>query len=186
MADFIKNIERDWTIFLDRDGVINQRPLGDYVKQWNDFIFLPGVKESLSLFNKIFKRTIVVTNQRGVGKGLMTIDDLDEIHNKMIAEMSKDGGHIDAIYYCTDLATKTLNCRKPKTFMAQQALAEFPDIQLEKSIMLGDTETDMEFGRNAGMKTIYINSNQQNINKNLYDACFDSLIDFAKLLISND
>lgn len=186
MADFIKNIDRDWTIFLDRDGVINIRPLGDYVKQWEDFKFLPGVKESFSIFNTIFKRIIVITNQQGVGKGLMTVGDLDDIHGKMKSSVEKSGGHIDAVYYCPDLTNKVPNCRKPNIFMAQRALAEFPDIQLEKSLMLGDTETDMVFGKNAGMKTIYINTNNQNINKDLYEVSFNSVHEFAKLLTTND
>lgn len=186
MADLIKNIDKDWTIFLDRDGVINERPPGDYVKQWDDFKFLPGVIESFSIFHKIFKRIIVITNQQGIGKGLMTASHLNEIHEKMKSEVEKAGGHIDAVYYCPDLANKVANCRKPNTFMLQQALVEFPDIQLEKSIMLGDTESDMEFGRNAGIKNIYINSNKQNINKNIYDTCFNSMIEFAEQLITND
>ncbi len=186
MINFPKNIDRDWTLFLDRDGVINYRPPGDYIKKWENFQFLPGVLEALAVFNKIFKRIIVVTNQQGVGKGLMSIEDLEHVHHNMVAKIKKMGGRIDAVYYCTDLAEKPLNCRKPSTFMAQKAVVEFPDIQLEKSVMLGDTESDLNFGRNCGMKSIYINSNQQNIEADLYDASFLGLIDFAEKLGAND
>jgi D-glycero-D-manno-heptose 1,7-bisphosphate phosphatase len=179
------NPDKSWTLFLDRDGVINSRPPGDYIKRWEDFEFLPGVREALQIFNKIFKKIIVVTNQQGVGKGLMSVEDLEEIHRKMSAEIESAGGRIDAVYYCQELAEKPLSCRKPSTFMAQKAVVEFPDIQLEKSMMLGDTESDMQFGRNAGMKTVYIDTNKQGIAADLYDSSFSSLIDFAQSLNKN-
>jgi len=182
MTGFLKNINKDWTIFLDRDGVINNRPIGDYVRKWEDFEFLPGVVEGFAVFNKIFKKIIVVTNQQGIGKGLMTIEDLEAVHSKMITEIQNSGGRIDAVYYCPELARKPLSGRKPSTFMAQKALAEFPDIDFEKSLMLGDMVTDMQFGKNAGMKTIYINTNQQSVDTDLYDETYSSLNEFAKLL----
>ncbi len=176
------NTNKSWTLFLDRDGVINVRPIDDYVKTWNDFNFLPGVAEAFAIFDKIFKRIIVVTNQQGIGKGLMSSDDLEVVHSKMITEIQNTGGRIDAVYYCPELAEKPLSCRKPSTFMAQKALAEFPDIDFGKSLMLGDMITDLQFGRNAGMKTIYINTNQQIVDVGLYDETYPSLIEFAKLL----
>ena len=182
MTGLLKNIDRNWTLFLDRDGVINYRPIDDYIKTWGDFKFLPGVPEALAIFNKIFKKIIVVTNQQGIGKGLMSIEDLEDIHSKMTASVKNTGGRIDAVFYCPELAGKPLSCRKPSTFMAQKAVAEFPDIDLKNSLMLGDTESDMQFGRNAGMKTVYINTNQENIATDLYDASFSSLIEFAQSL----
>jgi D-glycero-D-manno-heptose 1,7-bisphosphate phosphatase len=170
------------TLFLDRDGVINSRPPGDYIKRWEDFRFLPGVLEAFAVFSKHFKRIFVVTNQQGVGKGLMRIEELENIHDRMKKEIEKSGGRLDAIYYCPELAEKPLNCRKPSTYMAQKALVEFPDIQLESSLMLGDTESDMQFGRNSGMKTVYINSNKKSIAADLYDEEYASLIGFAHSL----
>lgn len=186
MNGLLKNIDKNWTLFLDRDGVINDRPIGDYVKKWEDFKFLPGVLEALTIFNNMFKRIILVTNQQGIGKGLMKIEDLEDVHSKMINKIQKSGGRIDAVYYCPELAGKPLSCRKPSTFMAQKALAEFPDIDFDKSLMLGDMLTDLQFGRNTGMKTIYINTNQQTVDVGLYDETFSSLIEFAKLLNLND
>ena len=186
MTDFLKNIDKNWTLFLDRDGVINDRPIDDYVKTWEEFKFLPGVTEALAVFNKIFERIIIVTNQQGIGKGLMTTEELEVVHQKMIAEIENQGGRIDAVYHCPELATKSQSCRKPAPFMAQKALAEFPDIDFKKSLMLGDMITDLQFGRNAGMKTVYINSNQQTVGVGLYDEIYSSLIEFAKLLIAND
>ena len=186
MTNILENIDRNWNLFLDRDGVINHRPAGDYVKTWEEFEFLPGVREALAVFSKIFKRIIVVTNQQGIGKGLMTIEDLEDVHGQMMASIENAGGRIDAVYYCTDLAENPLNCRKPSTFMAQKALAEFPDIQLEKSLMAGDTESDLQFGRNSGMHTIYINTDRQSVDSNLYDATFSSLAEFANTLSAKD
>jgi D-glycero-D-manno-heptose 1,7-bisphosphate phosphatase len=174
--------DKSWTLFLDRDGVINYRPPGDYIKKWEAFRFLPGVLEALAIFGQVFKRIIVVTNQQGIGKGLMSFEDLEDIHSKMMASVENAGGRIDAVYYCAELAEKSLNCRKPSTFMAQKAVIEYPDIDFTRSLMLGDTESDMRFGRNSGMKTVYINTNRENIAADLYDASFSSLIEFAQSL----
>ncbi|MCF6171988.1 MAG: HAD family hydrolase [Bacteroidales bacterium] len=180
MTNFLKNIDRNWSLFLDRDGVINRRPEGGYVKSRDEFEFLPGVREALAVFSKIFKRIIVVTNQQGVGKGLMTVDDLELVHDKMLTEIEQAGGRIDAVYYCTDLDEKPLNCRKPSPFMAQKALVEFPDIELEKCLMAGDTDSDLQFGHNSGMKTVYINTRGESVDCSLYDATFSSLAEFAQ------
>lgn len=156
------------TIFLDRDGVINRHRPNDYVKKWEDFEFLPGVLEALAILSGYFKYIVVVTNQRGVGKGLMTEDELLRIHEKMILKIEHFGGRIDKIYYCTDTNDNSLN-RKPNPGMALQAKIDFPDIDFEKSIMIGDSETDLGFGNGLGMKTISIN-NADNP---------ESLLDFA-------
>jgi len=140
-------------LFLDRDGVINRHRPDDYVKTWGEFEFLPGVLESLALFNKQFKHIFVVTNQRGVGKGVMSEETLLEIHRNMMAEIEKHGGRVDKIYYCIDINNDSPN-RKPNIGMALQAKADFPDIDFSRSVMVGDSESDMEFGRRAGMKTI--------------------------------
>jgi histidinol-phosphate phosphatase family protein len=143
------------TLFLDRDGVINRHLPNDYVKCWEEFEFLPGVFEALSKWKYQFKHIIIITNQRGVGKGLMTIDDLENIHQKMIREIETHGGRIDKIYYCTALADADPN-RKPNIGMALQAKQDFPDIDFSKSIMIGDKESDMQFAANTGMKGILI------------------------------
>jgi histidinol-phosphate phosphatase family protein len=143
------------TLFLDRDGVINHHRPDDYVKTWDEFEFLPGVLDSLCVLSTMFKRIIIVTNQRGVGKGLMSEKTLHEIHRRMIGEIEEHGGRIDGIYYCTDLNNDSPN-RKPNSGMALQAKTDFPDIAFERSIMIGDSESDMEFGRRLSMKTISV------------------------------
>ena len=88
------------TLLLDRDGTINVHIIGDYVRKWSDFEFIPGALEALAKFAKHFKHIFIVTNQRGIGKGKYTEADLMDIHNKMNAEIKKAGGRIDKIYYC--------------------------------------------------------------------------------------
>jgi len=186
MSIFRSKVDKTWTLFLDRDGVINRRPLNDYVKTPESFEFLPGVLHALKILSKIVGRIIVVTNQQGVGKNLMTVKDLEVIHQKMVLDIERAGGRIDKIYHCTDLAKSQNNCRKPGTKMAQQAKTDFPEIDFKKSIMAGDTKTDMEFGRNTGMKTILINTNNSKLEPALFDTEFPDLITLAKSLVAND
>lgn len=156
MTGFLKNIDKSWTLFLDRDGVINKRIDGGYVHHWETFEFLPGVPESLAIFSRIFGRIIVITNQQGIAKGIMNEKQLQSVHRKMIADVEKAGGKIDAIFHCPDMASKSGNCRKPSVFMALKAQKKFPEIDFCKSIMVGDTESDMAFGKKAGMFTVLV------------------------------
>ena len=161
-SDFLKDIDSTWTLFLDRDGVINQRIFGGYVKNTDEFVFLPEVLESIAYFSSIFSRIIVITNQQGVGKGIMSETELNQLHKHMSLSISNAGGRVDAVYFCTELATSPNNCRKPSNFMAQRALSDFPEITLSKSIMVGDSISDIEFGLNSGMKTVFVsNSNDK-------------------------
>ena len=119
------------TLLLDRDGVINRLRPNDYVKCWEEFEFLPGVFEALKKWTPIVKHIFVVTNQRGVGKGVMSENDLLEIHQKMIAEIENHGARIDGIYYCTALSEKDIR-RKPGCGMFLDILHDFPDIERER------------------------------------------------------
>ncbi|HDO26857.1 MAG TPA: HAD-IIIA family hydrolase [Bacteroidetes bacterium] len=175
-------LDKTWTLFLDRDGVINRRPVNDYVTQWDEFEFLPGVVRALSIFSSLFGKIIMVTNQQGIGKNLMTTEDLEIIHTKLLSKIKKAGGRMDAVYFCPDLENKPANCRKPGISMALKAKADFPEIDFNKSIMAGDTENDILFGKNAGMKTVLINTNGISVNENFADAVFPDLISFAESL----
>ncbi len=155
-TNFLKNIDNTWTLFLDRDGVINKRIFGGYITNSSEFEFITGVLESIKYFSSIFYKVIVVTNQQGVGKGIMNELQLTDLHKYMISEISKVGGKVDDIYYCTKLAADINNCRKPSIKMAQNAITDFPKINLTKSIMVGDSQSDIEFGINAGMKTVFV------------------------------
>lgn len=150
-------IDRQWTLFLDRDGVINHRLVGDYVKEWSEFAFLPGVPAALAQLTRYFGRTVVVTNQQGIYKGLMSEADLTDIHQRMLAELQAADAHIDAIYHCpASDADDPTQCRKPRLGMAHQAQQAFPDIDLTRSLMVGDSVTDLQFGRKAGMRVAYV------------------------------
>jgi len=161
--NFLKNIDNTWTLFLDRDGVINKRIFGGYVTNPSEFEFLPGVLESLKYFSSFFYKIIIITNQQGVGKGIMTESQLTDLHKYMVNEINSNEGRADAVYYCTQLATTPNNCRKPSINMAEKAVADFPEINLQKSIMVGDSQSDIEFGNNAGMKTIFITNKEGDI-----------------------
>jgi D-glycero-alpha-D-manno-heptose 1-phosphate guanylyltransferase len=142
------------TLFLDRDGTVNCLRQNDYVKSWDEFEFLPGIPDVLAKWNKRFKHIIIVTNQRGAGKGLMTENQLNDIHERMLHEIENHGGRIDKIYYCTATSDDDIN-RKPNIGMALQAKRDYPDIDFSRSLMIGDSETDKIFAENLGMK--YIN-----------------------------
>src|ERR1700712_598499 len=95
----LNEIDSSWTLFLDRDGVINHENQGFYVTNWTEFLFLPRVPESIAFFKTVFGRIIVTTNQRGVAKGLMSLVDLEDIHSRMQAALSEKGASVDKIYY---------------------------------------------------------------------------------------
>jgi histidinol-phosphate phosphatase family protein len=173
----LPTMDASWTLFLDRDGVINHRIMGDYVKRPDEFVFLPGVKEAISKFSRIFGKIVVVTNQQGIGKGLMTPADLASIHQKMEIEVSKAGGRIDKIYHCPGLAAHQPLCRKPLPGMAMDAFSDFPEIDLSKSIMVGDSLSDIEFGRRLGMFTVKIGETCQ-----IEHLRIDRLIDLVPFL----
>lgn len=143
------------TLLLDRDGVINRLRPNDYVKCWEEFEFLSGVFDALKKWNRHFKHIFVVTNQRGVGKGVMTEKALNEIHQRMIAEIKVHGGRIDRVYYCTAL-TEEDNRRKPGIGMFQDIRRDYPDVKPETCLMIGDSESDMRFAKNCGIKGIKI------------------------------
>ena len=138
------------TLFLDRDGVINRWLPGDYVRAWDQFSFLSGILECLRKWAAKFRHVILVSNQRGVGKGKMSQAELDALHARMLAEVSAAGGRIDAIYTCTELQ-QDHPMRKPQTGMFQAACRDFPDIVPERSLMVGDSEYDRVFAVNCGM-----------------------------------
>ncbi len=116
----------------------------------------------------------------------MTDGDLNIIHQKMLDEIQANGGRIDAIYYCPDIASNAETCRKPGITMAKRAQQEFPEIEFKKSIMVGDTKPDMQFGRNAGMTTIYVGIESTDEFSSLIDLQFTNLFDFAFSFAAND
>ena len=153
----LSKIDKSWTLFLDRDGVINEKIENGYVLDVNMFKFLDGVLEAFKILNQIFGKIIIVTNQRGIGKGLMTEEDLEAIHSFMLDKIHENMGRVDAIFYCPhDYEKEECSCRKPKTGMALSAKNIFPDIEFEKSIVVGDSKSDMEFAKNIGAVGVFL------------------------------
>lgn len=175
---------KDWTLFLDRDGVINHRLENDYVKSPDGFLFLEGVLESIAYFSAIFGKIIVVTNQQGIGKGLMTVAQLDLIHDKMLNEVKHAHGRIDKVFFCPDLEASGSFNRKPMIGMGLMAKRHFPEIQFRRSIMVGDSISDMCFGTRLKMHTVLIASDTVLARSNMHyiDYCFQSLPEFSGFL----
>jgi len=176
----LKEINKNWTLFLDRDGVINAEKKDNYILHKNEFIFLPKAKEAIAILKDIFGKIIVVTNQRGIGKKVMTAEDLNDIHHYMLEEIQVAGGGIDKIYFAPDLDDLAMN-RKPNPGMAFQAQADFPEINFQRSIIAGNKLSDMYFGRNAGMHTVFISTTHPETPypHESIDARFESLWDFG-------
>jgi D-glycero-D-manno-heptose 1,7-bisphosphate phosphatase len=179
----LKKIDRDWTLFLDRDGVINHEKHLDYIHTWGEFVFYDGVKDAMKIFAKKFNHIFVVTNQKGVGKGLTKLDDLNIIHKNMQAAIAAAGGRIDKVYFCSDLE-ETSPCRKPNAGMAFQAKQDFPAIDFSISVMVGNTLSDMGFGRNIGATTIFLPTTRPDAehSDSQIDAVYTSLLHFAEAL----
>jgi D-glycero-alpha-D-manno-heptose 1-phosphate guanylyltransferase len=180
----LKNIDKTWTLFLDRDGVINDEKHEDYIHKWEEFKFYDGVKEALNIFSEKFGKIFIVTNQRGVAKGLTKLEDLELIHKNMVKEFEDAGGRIDKIYYSIDFEIDHPN-RKPNPGMGLQAKKDFPEIDLAKSIMIGNTLSDMKFGRNLDVGiTIFLPTNRKDVawDHPDIDMVFADLISVAKAL----
>lgn len=176
-------IDKKWSLFLDRDGVINERLPGDYVKSWEQFHFIEGTLNALKIFSDRFNRILVVTNQQGIGKKVMSADDLLYIHTKMQKAVSDTGGRIDKVYYSPFLDSARHHSRKPSVGMGLMAKHDFRDIIFRKSIMAGDSPGDMLFGKRLGMNTVLIgNPDFARRNPELVDFVFPDLITFANEL----
>ena len=170
------------TLFLDRDGVLNVRTPDDYVKTPAEWIPVPGLETAMQQLSALFGRIIVVTNQAGIGKGLMTEADLDAVHQKMLDLIHTSGGRIDAVYHCPHRRDEGCDCRKPATGMALRAKVAFPDIDFTQSWMVGDSISDMQLGFRLGMKTVLIHgkAEEAELLKDLpVDYRFDTLSEFA-------
>ncbi|HXB08369.1 MAG TPA: HAD-IIIA family hydrolase [Puia sp.] len=178
-----EKIDSGWTLFLDRDGVLNVEKEDSYIFHYGEFSFYAGVKEALRRCAAVFGPIVIVTNQRGVGKGLMTAADLEDIHQKMVAEIVLAGGRISGIYYADSL-DNAHPLRKPQPGMAHAAQRDLPGIDFSRSVMVGNNLSDMEFGRNAGMYTVFLTttSPEQPLPHPSIDMALPTLADFAKHL----
>jgi D-glycero-D-manno-heptose 1,7-bisphosphate phosphatase len=178
------------TVFLDRDGVINEKmPEGRYVGSWSDFRLLPGVAEAIARLNRAGLRVVVVTNQRGAALGFYTVADVEAIHASLQASLETRGARIDGFFFCPhDKGQCT--CRKPLGGLFDQAVAQFPEITAQASVMIGDSLSDIEFGRRLGMLTVFIEGDLERRKaggekaSEMADMRADSLIDAVKMLLA--
>jgi len=180
------SIKNRWTLFLDRDGVINQRLPEDYVKHPDEFIFIDGVTEALVKLAGAFNPIIVVTNQQGIGRGIMTMTQLQSVHDKMLLEINAKGGRIDAVYFSPDLRNSQSFTRKPAVGMGLKARKQFPSINFKKSIIAGDSYSDILFGYRLGMITVLI-GNEKDVAfqcSGMLDYSFPDLASFADFVES--
>lgn len=146
--------KKNKAVFLDRDGVINKKaPEHDYIKSWADFEFVPDIIEVIKELSKNFL-VVVITNQRGIAKKMLSLHTLENIHNNMKSEIEKAGGRIDGIYFCPHDKKDNCDCRKPRPGMIIRASKEL-DIDIDNSFMVGDSIEDIEAGKKAGCKTIF-------------------------------
>jgi len=169
--------------FLDRDGVINRKPPeGQYVTRWEEMQFLPGVAKAISLLMGAGFCIIVVSNQRCVAKGLLTVRELELIHHRMCQELVLAGAVITEVYYCPHETQPPCGCRKPAPGMFLAA-ARTHEIDLTASWMIGDSDIDVEAGRNAGCKTIRIVKGDE-VRNDGADLFAQSLLDAVRQLLA--
>jgi len=142
-------------VFIDRDGVINENLDGDYIKDWEEFKFLPGSLQSLKLLKANEIKVIIVSNQSGVAKGLMTEEQLKNVSENFLKKVRAYGGEIEAIYYCIHDSDENCECRKPKPGLFLKAAQDF-EIDLKKTYTVGDYISDIEAGVAVGSKTILV------------------------------
>lgn len=170
----------DKVVFLDRDGVINIKAKShDYIKKWQEFRFLPLVAQSIKSLNVNGYKVVIISNQRGVARECMTMDDVNDIHVHMCSALRQKGAKIDSIFVCPH-AEGTCECRKPKIGLFLQA-EKYYSVDKQNSYMIGDSKSDIEAGRNYGVHTIAIN-------KDLLDADFrcDNLSEAVKYIVEDN
>ena len=181
-------------VFLDRDGVINRKPPeGLYVNRWEDFHILQEAIEGVGLLNRAGFCVIVVTNQRCIAKGLMTVADLEEMHQRMSELFTRAGATIDGIYFCPHEMEPSCECRKPAPGMLLEA-ARSRGIELPASWMIGDSDIDVEAGKNAGCRTARLGATNDPANEQGQiagssihaDICAPSLLDAIHQILQRE
>ena len=157
-ADSVRLLQGFDTLLLDRDGVLNRMLPGDYVKTYDEFEWLPGAREALAEAAEKFPRIYIVTNQRGVGRGVMTYEALQQVHASMLADIEAAGGRIDGIYVCTAVSEEDPR-RKPNPGMWEDIVREHPEVTPGRTVLIGDALSDMQFAANCGIHGVLVQNN---------------------------
>lgn len=143
-------------VFLDRDGTLNERPpKAEYIRKPEDFVWLDGAQKAIKKLNDAGYFVIMISNQAGIARGVMTTQDFENVQSKMKADLAAIGAHVDATYYCPHGWDEDCECRKPKPGMLYQAQRDH-SFNLTECIMIGDDERDVMTAHNAGMKGILV------------------------------
>src|SRR5579864_7999794 len=142
------------TVFLDRDGVINENR-DDYVKSWNEFRFIAGSREAIAKLTRAGHTIVICTNQAAIARGQVSIEVIEEIHRRMVAEIAAVGGEVAKVYYCPHAKDANCSCRKPRPGMLLRARDEL-GIDLHDAIFIGDSMTDIRAGLAAGVHTVLV------------------------------
>lgn len=137
-------------VLLDRDGTINVRVVDDYVRRAADLVLLPGAAKAIRALNDVGCRVVVVTNQRGVSRGLMTLADLDAVHDQLVTLLGAEGARVDAVLTCPH-GTGECGCRKPLPGLVDEALRRAPWARPERSLLVGDSQSDLDAAQAAGV-----------------------------------
>lgn len=144
-------------IFLDRDGVINERVFGGYVTEWQEFEFVRGMIDALRQLSSFGLPMIVVSNQACVGKGIVAVATLESMTRKFVASLARAGIRIDAVYYCPHLVEQGCRCRKPRSGLLEVAARDW-NVDLERSVFIGDSESDVAAARAVKCKPILLSA----------------------------
>jgi D-glycero-D-manno-heptose 1,7-bisphosphate phosphatase len=158
---------------------------GHYLRRWEEVELLPGVEDAIAQLNRSGRKVIVATNQRGVALGLCTEAELQQLHARLQQHLAAHGAHLDAIYYCPH-DNGQCNCRKPLPGMFEQAFRNFSGASAANSVMIGDSLSDVETGRNVGIRTVFIAAPGQSPKPGaeqasaMATACSESLLDFVE------
>jgi len=146
-------------VFLDRDGIIC-KDRDDYVKSWDEFVWIPGARKALKRLSGNHRMVIVITNQSAVGRGLASRLSVEDIHQRMMRGVRQAGGKIEKVYYCPHRPEDDCNCRKPKPGLLLKAAKDFA-LDLKSSYFVGDSLSDMEAGRHVGCTTIMVKNDKK-------------------------
>lgn len=176
-------------VFLDRDGVINKTPKDLYITSWSEFEFIPGVLQALHRLTDANIPLFIVSNQAGIGKGLVKWDAFQEINYNMLLEFNKNGVLVSGIYFCPHIPEADCPCRKPKPELFFTAARDF-NIDLASSFFVGDTARDLDAGKRAGCKAVFVTTGQETIddinNANISASYMgDSLEEAASWILSS-
>ncbi|TXH27885.1 MAG: HAD family hydrolase [Mycobacterium sp.] len=183
----LERVGQQWCLFIDRDGVINRQKVGDYVRNWTEFEWLPGAVSAIGTLLEWAPYVVVATNQQGISKGRMTADDVAAIHRQVRAVTKRDMLEINAFQVCPHLHSDHCPCRKPNPGLLLDWLGHHPSVDPALSVMVGDSQSDLELAQNVaaitgGCASVYIGP--PGVPDRIVDVSFNSLQEFTFAVIS--